>query len=55
MAEPGGESLRDAAEEVLENVFLRATDGDDFVGVQCYTRMHFGPDGQAPERPRRAR
>jgi beta-glucosidase len=50
-AEAGGESLRDAAEEVLENTFLRATDGDDFVGVQCYTRMHFGPDGQAPNDP----
>ena len=44
-ATEGGESLRDAAEEMLENVFLRATAGDDFVGVQCYTRMHFGPDG----------
>jgi beta-glucosidase len=50
-AEAGGESLRDAAEEVLENTFLRATDGDDFVGVQCYTRMHFGPDGLAPNDP----
>jgi beta-glucosidase len=50
-AEAGGESLRDAAEEVLENTFLRATAGDDFVGVQCYTRMHFGPDGQAPNDP----
>jgi beta-glucosidase len=44
-ADEGGESLRDAAEEMLENIFLRATEGDDFVGVQCYTRMHFGPDG----------
>ena len=51
VAEEGGESLRDAAEEVLENTFLRATEGDDFVGVQCYTRMHFGPDGQAPNDP----
>ena len=25
--------------------------GDDFVGVQCYTRMHFGPDGLAPNDP----
>ena len=47
----GGEPLRDAAEEMLENVFLRATGGDDFVGVQCYTRMHFGPDGLAPNDP----
>jgi beta-glucosidase len=44
-ADEGGEALRDAAEEMLENIFLRATGGDDFVGVQCYTRMHFGPDG----------
>jgi beta-glucosidase len=43
--------LRDAAEEMLENVFLRATGGDDFVGVQCYTRMHFGPDGLAGNDP----
>ncbi len=50
-ADEGGESLRDAAEEMLENIFLRATDGDDFVGVQCYTRMHFGPDGLAPNDP----
>ena len=50
-AEEGGEALREAAEEMLENVFLRATDGDDFVGVQCYTRMHFGPDGLAPNDP----
>jgi beta-glucosidase len=50
-ADEGGEGLRDAAEETLENVFLRATEGDDFVGVQCYTRMHFGPDGLAGNDP----
>jgi len=50
-ADEGGEELRDAAEEMLENVFLRATDGDDFVGVQCYTRLHFGPDGQTANAP----
>jgi beta-glucosidase len=50
-AAEGGESLRDAAEEMLENVFLRATAGDDFVGVQCYTRLHFGPDGLAGNDP----
>ena len=47
----GGEPLRDAAEEMLEDIFLRATGADDFVGVQCYTRMHFGPDGLAPNDP----
>ena len=50
-ADEGGEALRDGAEEMLENVFLRATEADDYVGVQCYTRMHFGPDGLAPNDP----
>ncbi len=51
VADEGGEALRDAAEEMLENVFLRAAAGDDFVGVQCYTRMHFGPEGWPPTTP----
>jgi beta-glucosidase len=50
-AEEGGQSIRDAAEEILENTFLRATDDDDFIGVQCYTRIHFGPAGQAADDP----
>jgi len=50
-ADEGGETVRDAAEEILENVFLRGTAGDDFVGVQCYTRIHFGPTGQAGDDP----
>jgi beta-glucosidase len=50
-AEDGGEVVRDAAEEILENGFLRATEGDDFVGVQCYTRIHFGPEGQIGDDP----
>ncbi|HEV8065018.1 MAG TPA: family 1 glycosylhydrolase, partial [Acidimicrobiales bacterium] len=51
VAEEGGETIRDAAEEILENTFLRATEGDDFVGVQCYTRTHFGPAGKADDDP----
>jgi beta-glucosidase len=51
VADPGGEDVRDAAREILEDRFLRATDGDDFIGVQCYSRMHFGPEGQAPNDP----
>ena len=50
-AQAGGEAIRDMAEEILENGFLRATAGDDYIGVQCYTRIHFGPDGQAPDDP----
>jgi beta-glucosidase len=41
----GGEEARADAQEVLEDSFLRATTGDDFVGVQCYTRLRFGPKG----------
>jgi beta-glucosidase len=51
VAEPGGEVVRDAAEEILENRFLRGTEGDDFIGVQCYTRTHLGPEGEAPDDP----
>jgi beta-glucosidase len=51
VADEGGEVVRDAAEEILEDTFLRATEGDDFVGVQAYTRMHFGPDGPGPDDP----
>ena len=40
----GGESQ---AEELrrTEDVFLQATGGDDFVGVQTYSRFRVGPDG----------
>ena len=51
VAAPGGEAVRDAAREILEDSFLRATAGDDFVGVQCYSRLHLGPEGQAPNDP----
>jgi beta-glucosidase len=50
-AEPGGEPVRDMAEEVIENGFLRAAAGDDFIGVQCYTRLRFGPEGELPPDP----
>jgi beta-glucosidase len=45
VATEGGEGVRQAAEDLLENVFLEATGGDDYMGVQCYTRMRFGPKG----------
>ncbi|MGH9273368.1 MAG: family 1 glycosylhydrolase [Acidimicrobiales bacterium] len=32
----------------MEDVFLEATEGDDFVGVQTYTRERIGPDGRLP-------
>jgi beta-glucosidase len=51
VADPGGEAILEAAQEVLEDRFMRATEGDDFIGVQCYSRVHFGPEGQAPNDP----
>jgi beta-glucosidase len=44
-ADEGGEAARDAYRRDMEDVFLEAARGDDFVGVQCYTRTRFGPDG----------
>jgi beta-glucosidase len=52
VAEPGGEDVLEAAREILEDRFFRGTEGDDFIGVQCYSRVHFGPEGQAPNDPR---
>jgi beta-glucosidase len=51
VADQGGELTRDMAEDILEDTFLRGTAGDDFVGVQAYTRMHFGPTGPGPDDP----
>jgi beta-glucosidase len=44
----GGEHRRDRIRRSMEDVFLESTEGDDFVGVQCYTRMRVGPDGALP-------
>ena len=46
VAEPGGESVLEAAPEILEDTFFRATEDDDFIGVQCYSCGDFGPEGQ---------
>ncbi|HEX8804308.1 MAG TPA: family 1 glycosylhydrolase [Acidimicrobiales bacterium] len=35
----------------MEDVFLEATEGDDFVGVQTYSRERIGPDGRLPPEP----
>lgn len=42
---PGGEAERDDWRRLREDVFLDATDGDDFVGVNTYTRHRIGPQG----------
>jgi beta-glucosidase len=43
-AGPGGEAAV-ARSRAGEDLYLDATTGDDFVGVQNYTRMVMGPDG----------
>jgi beta-glucosidase len=40
----GGEQRRDRIRRSMEDVFLDATEGDDFLGVQTYTRNRVGPD-----------
>ena len=42
----GGEEKRDAFRRYAEDPFLEAARGNDFVGVQGYTRKQFGPNGQ---------
>ncbi|MGD0143032.1 MAG: glycoside hydrolase family 1 protein [Rhizomicrobium sp.] len=46
-AEPGGEQMRDAAEHMIAGQFLESVRGDDFVGVQTYTRIRFAANGLA--------
>jgi len=48
---PGGEARVARVRGSAEDVFLHATAGDDFVGVQCYTRMRLGPEGVAGPEP----
>ena len=43
-AAEGGEAAA-ASARAAEDVYLDATAGDDFVGVQTYSRMVMGPDG----------
>jgi beta-glucosidase len=41
----GGEEKLESIRHHAEDVFLDATGGDDFLGVQVYTRMLIGPEG----------
>jgi beta-glucosidase len=45
VAEPGGEAQMARARDRMEDVWLDACRGDDYVGVQTYTRLRFGPNG----------
>jgi beta-glucosidase len=41
----GGESKRDRYRQGMEDVFLDAVAGDDFLGIQTYSRTRVGPHG----------
>ncbi|GAA4978405.1 glycoside hydrolase family 1 protein [Kineococcus glutinatus] len=47
-AGPGGEEVADRVRRHVNERFLEASRGDDFVGVQTYGRHVFGPDGLLP-------
>ena len=51
--QPGGEAWIERLRRPNEDVFLEATGGDDFIGVQTYTRMRVGPGRGARPRGRR--
>src|SRR5262245_57116316 len=44
----GGEAFRDAERRLMEDVYLEAARGDDYVGVQTYTRFRYGRNGMLP-------
>jgi len=48
---PGGEDALAAHWRDWEEPFLAAAGGDDFIGVQTYTRHRFGPDGVLDPEP----
>ncbi|MGH7882255.1 MAG: glycoside hydrolase family 1 protein [Candidatus Dormibacteraceae bacterium] len=47
-AEPGSEQAATNFREMVQNRFLRALDGDDFIGVQAYTTHKIGQNGILP-------
>ena len=46
VADEGGEELRDRKRAEVYDHWLRLAADDDFVGVQNYERVHYGPDGE---------
>src|SRR5207245_9744739 len=41
----GSEARMRELRRSMEDIYLEATHGDDFIGVQNYTRLHVGPGG----------
>jgi hypothetical protein len=48
LAAPGGEERLERIRFRAQDEFLDATGGDDFIGVQTYTRRIIGPEGALP-------
>ena len=42
---PGGEDLVNSIRHEMEDEYLRSVGDDDYLGVQCYTKIIIGPDG----------
>jgi beta-glucosidase len=51
--EPGADEMLHAYGYPRDDWYLEAARGDDFVGVQAYTRTFIGPDGPVPVPPGR--
>lgn len=51
LAAPGGEAVRDAKRADVYDHWLRLARDDDFIGVQNYERLTYGPDGELPPPP----
>ncbi len=47
-ASEGGEALAARMRQAINGVYLENLRDDDFVGVQTYSRMRFGPEGPLP-------
>jgi len=47
----GAEDSVASMREEMEDLYLRAAQEDDFIGVQCYTKMQIGPQGMVPPPP----
>lgn len=46
--DPAAVERRDEARRLMEDEYLDSVRGDDFIGVQTYSRTRFGPDGMLP-------
>jgi len=47
----GGEERLEEIRRPMEDMYLEATEGDDYIGVQTYTRILVNPNGLAPYPP----